>query len=112
MYLFEGNVIITYYPLLAIPKNGLKIMFEISHDIWFKCLDHPTRSLFCIFLIVLLNGAPSHSHPQRRQPGGFGDRNRQYNRNSLQTFDVPDTIDAYKPEKIPDVPIDLGERSK
>ena len=111
MYLFEGNVIITYYPLLAIPKC-LKIMFKILHDILFKCLDHPTRSLFCIFLIVLLNGAPSHSHPQRRQPGGFGDRNRQYNRNSLQTFDVPDTIDAYKPEKIPDVPIDLGERSK
>ena len=58
------------------------------------------------------------ANPQRRQQGRNYDNdvlrqgNRQYSNQQFLSFDVPDTIEAYKPEKIANVPIDLGERSK
>ena len=65
------------------------------------------------FLTNSSNAAPQQYEQRFRQTDRIPDA-QPYNPNSIQRFqfDIPDTIDAYQPEDIPKVPIQLGERSK
>ena len=91
--------------------------------------------LFGIFVLITLTNARPQQQRQRDQSYDIRDntvdRNRQYSNNGgrnyqrnpvvgdeisqkFLSFDIPDTVEAYQPglNKIAEVPIDLGERSK
>ena len=91
--------------------------------------------LFGIFVLITLTNARPQQQRQRDQSYDIRDNtvdlSRQYSNNGRRnyqrnpvvgdeisqkflSFDIPDTVEAYQPglNKIAEVPIDLGERSK